>query len=110
MPDTTDHSGISHGSLKSNLIGLILSIILTVIPFAMVMRNTSSHAIIFIMVIVSAIIQIIVHLFYFLHINNLSEARWNLVTFLFTILIISIIIVGSIWIMYNLNINMIPSY
>ncbi|MCX2956648.1 MAG: cytochrome o ubiquinol oxidase subunit IV, partial [Candidatus Regiella insecticola] len=37
MTDTTNHTGASHGSLKSHLIGFVLSIILTVIPFAMVM-------------------------------------------------------------------------
>ncbi|MGP2730313.1 cytochrome o ubiquinol oxidase subunit IV, partial [Serratia marcescens] len=35
----TSHGGASHGSVKSYLIGFILSIILTVIPFAMVMNG-----------------------------------------------------------------------
>ncbi|MCX2956547.1 MAG: cytochrome C oxidase subunit IV family protein, partial [Candidatus Regiella insecticola] len=51
---------------------------------------------------------IIVHLVYFLHMNGSSEERWNLGAFLFTILVIAIIVVGSLWIMYNLNINMMP--
>jgi len=42
----------------------------------------------------------------FLHMNTSSEDRWNLVAFVFTVLIIAILVVGSIWIMWNLNYNM----
>ncbi|BEM81013.1 cytochrome o ubiquinol oxidase subunit IV [Serratia marcescens] len=102
----TSHGGASHGSVKSYLIGFILSIILTVIPFAMVMYGTASHSTILAVVVGMAVIQVIVHLVYFLHMNTSSEERWNLVALLFTAMIIGIVVVGSLWIMYNLNINM----
>ena len=102
----TSHGGESHGSVKSYLIGFILSIILTVIPFAMVMNGTASHSTILAVVVGMAVIQVIVHLVYFLHMNTSSEERWNLVALLFTAMIIGIVVVGSLWIMYNLNINM----
>lgn len=105
----TSHGGASHGSVKSYLIGFILSVILTVIPFAMVMSDTASHSLIIGTVVASAIIQIVVHLVYFLHLSTASEARWNLVAFLFTAVIIFIVVVGSLWIMYNLNLNMMVS-
>ncbi|RJK65762.1 cytochrome o ubiquinol oxidase subunit IV [Serratia marcescens] len=92
--------------MKSYLIGFILSIILTVIPFAMVMNGTASHSTILAVVVGMAVIQVIVHLVYFLHMNTSSEERWNLVALLFTAMIIGIVVVGSLWIMYNLNINM----
>jgi cytochrome o ubiquinol oxidase operon protein cyoD len=38
--------------------------------------------------------------------NTSSEERWNLVALVFTVLIIAIVVVGSLWIMYNLNVNM----
>ncbi|MCW6567645.1 cytochrome o ubiquinol oxidase subunit IV [Yersinia ruckeri] len=103
---TTGHGGASHGSLKSYLIGFILSVILTVIPFVMVMQGTASHTMILATVVTLAVVQIIVHLVYFLHMNGKSDERWNLVAFLFTVMIIAIVVVGSLWIMYNLNINM----
>lgn len=105
----TSHGGASHGSVKSYLIGFILSIILTVIPFAMVMNGTASHSTILAVVVGMAVIQVIVHLIYFLHMNTSSEERWNLVALLFTAMIIGIVVVGSLWIMYNLNINMMVS-
>ena len=102
----TSHGGASHGSVKSYLIGFILSIILTVIPFAMVMNGTASHSTILAVVVGMAVIPVVVHLVYFLHMNTSSEERWNLVALLFTAMIIGIVVVGSLWIMYNLNINM----
>lgn len=102
----TLHSGASHGSMKTYLIGFILSIILTVVPFWMVMNSTASHDTIMWIVIGTAITQILVHLVCFLHMNISSDDRWNLVAFLFTMLIIGIVVIGSLWIMYNLNINM----
>ncbi|MCP1065001.1 cytochrome o ubiquinol oxidase subunit IV [Serratia symbiotica] len=105
----TSHGGASHGSVKSYLIGFILSIILTVIPFTMVMNDSASHATILAVVIGTAVIQVLVHLIYFLHMNTSSEKRWNLVALLFTAIVIGIVVVGSLWIMYNLNINMMVS-
>ncbi|WP_192458151.1 cytochrome o ubiquinol oxidase subunit IV [Musicola keenii] len=101
-----DHSGASHGSVKSYLIGFVLSIILTVIPFSMVMNGTTAHSIILLTVLGCAIVQILVHLVYFLHLNTASEERWNVVAIVFTVLIIAIVVVGSIWIMMSAHHNM----
>ncbi|WP_127959604.1 cytochrome o ubiquinol oxidase subunit IV [Serratia microhaemolytica] len=102
----TSHGGASHGSVRSYLTGFILSIILTVIPFAMVMNDWASQSTTLAIVIGMAVIQVIVHLIYFLHMNTSSQERWNLVALVFTAVIIGILVVGSLWIMYNLNINM----
>ena len=59
-----------------------------------------------VLIILVAAVQIVVHMVYFLHMNTSSEERWNLVALIFTVLIIAIVVVGSLWIMYNLNINM----
>lgn len=107
MSHTKDaHTGASHGSMNTYVIGFILSIILTVIPFWMVMEGTASEAAILWTVVSMAVVQILVHLVYFLHMNTSSDERWNLVAFMFTMLIIGILVIGSLWIMYNLNINM----
>ncbi|MBJ3814807.1 cytochrome o ubiquinol oxidase subunit IV [Shimwellia pseudoproteus] len=106
MSHTTDQHGASHGSVKTYMTGFILSIILTVIPFWMVMNGTASHAAILGTVLVTAVVQIFVHLVCFLHMNTSSEERWNLTAFIFTAIIIAIVVVGSIWIMWNLNYNM----
>ncbi len=106
MSHSTDQSGAHHGSVKTYLTGFILSVILTVIPFWMVMTGAAPHSTLIGVVIVTAVVQLLVHLVCFLHMNSSSEERWNLVAFIFTVLIIAIVVVGSIWIMWNLNHNM----
>lgn len=105
----TSHSGASHGNIKSYLIGFILSIILTVIPFVIVMNDSAPHTTNLAVVVGTSVIQVLVHLIYFLHMNTSSEERWNLVALLFTVMVIGIVVVGSLWVMYNLNINMMVS-
>ncbi|ALP41135.1 cytochrome o ubiquinol oxidase subunit IV [Aeromonas schubertii] len=106
MSHSVDNHGASHGSAYSYLIGFVLSLILTGIPFWMVMDGGFSHQTTLLTVVGLAVVQIFVHLVYFLHMNTSSEERWNLTALVFTVIIIAIVVVGSLWIMYNLNINM----
>jgi cytochrome o ubiquinol oxidase operon protein cyoD len=53
-----------------------------------------------------AFVQIIVHLVFFLHMNTSSAQRWNVMAFGFTVLTAVILIVGSLWIMHNVAMNM----
>ncbi|TWI53346.1 cytochrome o ubiquinol oxidase operon protein cyoD [Pseudomonas duriflava] len=100
------HAGSSHGSTKSYIIGFILSVILTVIPFGLVMYPTLSESATLIVIWVMAIVQIFVHLGFFLHMNTSSEQRWNVVAFAFTILITVIVVAGSLWIIHGMHSNM----
>ncbi|MCW2478464.1 cytochrome o ubiquinol oxidase subunit IV [Candidatus Symbiopectobacterium sp. NZEC135] len=102
---TTDH-GASHGSVQSYVIGFVMSVILTVIPFGLVMAGAASPSVIMTGVVGCAVVQILVHLVYFLHLNSSSEQRWNVVALVFAILIIAIVVVGSIWIMLSAHHNM----
>ncbi|MFE0584712.1 cytochrome o ubiquinol oxidase subunit IV [Pantoea vagans] len=108
MSHSVNEHGASHGSVKSYMIGFILSIILTAIPFWMVMDGNASHGTILGVVLVCAIIQVLVHLVYFLHLDSKSEGGWNMVAIVFSAIIILIVVVGSLWIMWNLNYNMMP--
>lgn len=95
---THESAAPSHGSVSSYLVGFVLSVILTAIPFWMVMggqfnKHTTATAI-----FVFAIVQILVHLKYFLHLDFTKEGRLNTFSFLFTALIIVMLIGLSIWI------------
>jgi cytochrome o ubiquinol oxidase operon protein cyoD len=104
MSHSNDH-GASHGSVKTYMTGFILSIILTVIPFWMVMSGSASKRL-FWGNPGDRGVQILVHLVCFLHMNTKSDEGWNMTAFIFTVIIIAILVVGSIWIMWNLNYNM----
>jgi cytochrome o ubiquinol oxidase operon protein cyoD len=101
-----DSTGISRGSLKSYLTGFLLSLILTAIPFALVMRGTRSPAVALAGIFSAGIVQILVHLHYFLHLDTSSAARWNVLALIFTLLIMVLFVGGTLWIMSNLNYRM----
>ncbi|KWR89841.1 cytochrome o ubiquinol oxidase subunit IV [Cupriavidus sp. IDO] len=98
----------THASFKSYAIGFILAVILTVIPFKLVMDGTMDKGTILWIILGMAVVQMLVHLKYFLHLDTSSEQRGNVVALLFTALILVIVVAGSLWIMHNLNANMMP--
>jgi cytochrome o ubiquinol oxidase operon protein cyoD len=97
-----------HGSRRGYLIGFALSALLTAIPFWLVMTSALTNAQAAAIVIGLAFVQILVHTFFFLHINTRAEGGWTLMALLFTLVMVTIVISGSVWIMYHLNSNMMP--
>ncbi|AKM31337.1 cytochrome o ubiquinol oxidase subunit IV [Pandoraea faecigallinarum] len=98
-----------HSTLRGYATGFILSVILTAIPFWFVMGGvfdkSSTTAI---MILFLAAVQIVVHMIYFLHMNAKSEGGWNMLSLIFTIVLVVITLSGSLWVMYHLNQNMMP--
>ena len=105
-PAHIDSSGAGRGSFKSYAIGFVFSIILTVVPFALVMSGRLSGAAVLFGIFAAAVVQILVHLHYFLHLGASSESYWNILALIFTLLIMIIFVGGTIWIMSNLNYRM----
>ena len=103
-----DHNaaGESHGNVKQYTVGFILSVILTVIPFGMVMAGGFGRGIVMAVIAITAVAQVLVQLVYFLHMNSSSEQRWNVIAFIYTVLCIAVLLVGSVWIMNYLHYNM----
>lgn len=100
----------NHGTLKSYIIGFILSIALTIIPYLIVVNHAFAINVVALSVVAIGIVQLLVQLIFFLHLNTSQDGQDNLLSFVFTFLIIAILVVGSLWIMYNMNINMMPSH
>lgn len=98
-----------HGTFGSYMTGFILSVILTAIPFWLVMgdviENPRATAII---IMGFAAVQIVVHMIYFLHMNTRSQQGWTMLALIFTIILVVITLAGSLWVMYHLNTNMMP--
>lgn len=89
----------NHGSLKSYVIGFVLSIVLTIIPLVMVMNNLFDKTTTVIWILVMAVLQFIVQLFFFMHIREGEKPRYNVQTLILGLVIVFTIIAGSIWIM-----------
>jgi cytochrome o ubiquinol oxidase operon protein cyoD len=99
----------SHGSLKSYITGFGLSLVLTVLSFGAVMSELVPRDMILGAITILAIVQLLVQLMFFLHLGTAPEQRNNTVIFVLTILLIATIVAGSLWVMHNANVNMVPT-
>jgi cytochrome o ubiquinol oxidase operon protein cyoD len=111
--DASDHTahaaGHPHGTFRSYMTGFILSVILTAIPFWLVMGDVIRDRTLTSIVIMGfAAVQIVVHMIYFLHMNTKSEGGWTFIALVFTLTLVVITLVGSIWVMYHMDQNMMP--
>lgn len=90
--------------LHHYLIGFVLATVLTIIPFTLV--ATVGGKLSYVVLILCAILQLIVHLRFFLHLSFKGQQREDLQLVLFTGLILFIMIGGSIWVLGDLYTRM----
>ena len=102
--------GASHGTIGSYVLGFLLSILLTLVAYALVVGDILGGREAVAAVILLGVGQLMVQLIFFPHLSKKSRARWNLTAFVFTALVVLILVIGTIWIMNNLNYNMITSF
>ncbi len=98
--------GASQGSLKSYVIGFAFSILLTIVPYLFVTKHLLANWTLAFVIVGFGVVQLIVQLVFFLHVNAKQKARSNLVALVFTVLVVAILAVGSLWIMHNLDYSM----
>ena len=105
-----EDDGRREATLRSYLTGFALALVLTVIPFGLVVIGAGlPRSLIVSGILLAAIAQVLVHLYYFLHLNGSAGERWNLLVILFTTQILVILAGGTVWIMVNLHRHMIPT-
>jgi len=103
--ETAGHTG----SLREYVTGFLLAVVLTAIPFWLVMTHALSRSGAAAAVVLAfAALQMVIHMIYFLHMNTRSEGGWTLLALLFTLMLVVIALSGSLWVMYHLNANMMP--
>ncbi|MDO7907880.1 cytochrome o ubiquinol oxidase subunit IV [Paenibacillus sp. JX-17] len=99
--DSHGHGHESHGSVKSYVIGFILSIVLTIIPLVVVMNHMMGETGTLVLILAAAVLQFIIQLFFFMHIRDGNGPRYNVMTLVLGIVILLTIVGGSVWIMMN---------
>ena len=98
-----------HGTMRDYVTGFVLAVILTAIPFWLVMSGVITDTRVTAgIVMVFAFVQIIVHMIYFLHMNSKSEHGWTMMALIFTVILVVIALTGTLWVMYHMNTNMMP--
>ena len=109
--DHHGHDDGPHSTFSGYMIGFFLSIILTAIPFAVVMGDVFDNSNTTVAVIAFfAVVQIIVHMVYFLHMNGKIEGGWTLMSTIFTIVFVAVTLAGTLWVMFHMNANMMPAH
>ncbi len=89
--------------------GFVLSILLTLLAYFAVVGHGVSQKMTIALILLLAVVQLFVQLMFFLHLGAESRPRWRLVTLGFGVLVVFIVVFGSLWIMDNLNYNMMHS-
>jgi len=98
-------------TLSGYLTGFVLSVILTAIPFWLVMSQTIIDRNIAVLVLGGfAVAQILVHMVFFLHMNGKLEGGWTMLSTIFTIIFLVIAVAGTLWVMFHMNANMMPGH
>jgi cytochrome o ubiquinol oxidase operon protein cyoD len=97
---------VSHSSVQSYIVGFVLAVVFTLISFALVLMEQVPRKVAFIGLSIAALLQMLVHLRYFLHLDTSKEQRWNVAFIAFTAVLVFIFVGGTIWVMITLNSRM----
>ena len=92
----------------SYVAGFVLSVILTLVAYSLTVNSILSGWGLAYTLIGLALVQLLVQLLFFLHLGNEAEPRWKLLVFDFTLVIVIILVLGTVWVMNNLHYNMTP--
>jgi cytochrome o ubiquinol oxidase subunit IV len=103
------HTKNEHGTTQSYVIGFILSIVFTLIPYYLVVNKTVTGNALAVTILGFAVLQMLIQIFFFLHLGRGPKPLYNVVFFVSTVGIILIVVGGSIFIMNNLHYKMDPS-
>ena len=109
--DDHHHDSGPHSTFSGYMVGFVLSIILTAIPFWLVMSKVIADRNTAVLVLGGfAVVQILVHMVFFLHMNGKIEGGWTLLSTIFTVVFVAIAITGTLWVMFHMNANMMPEH
>ena len=95
-------------SLKPPLLGFVLSLLLIVAMHRFATMHHLAGTTLTVTIFGFALLQAVVQLLFFLHLGLESKPHWNTISFFFMVLVAVILIGGSLWIVQNLNYNMMP--
>jgi cytochrome o ubiquinol oxidase subunit IV len=93
-------------SLPKYIVGFVGSVLLTLAAYLLVTRSSWSARAVIGTISVLAAVQFMLQLVFFLHIGDEAKPRWKQVVLWFMLGVVVLVVVGSLWIMSNLNTRM----
>lgn len=88
------------------LVGGVTSLITTLLAFWLVLGGVFEGFTLKLAIMSLALIQTAIQLFAFMHMSEQKKENWERFSLLFTAMTMAIIVIGSLWVMMNLNYNM----
>lgn len=101
-----NHPGAGHITVGKYMVGFILATALTLLSFGIIAAGIQPTYAAVIGLVLAAVVQILVHLHYFLHLDRSREMQWNMISIVFTTIIVLIFIGGTVWVIFTLNSRM----
>ncbi|MEM7168788.1 MAG: cytochrome o ubiquinol oxidase subunit IV [Pseudomonadota bacterium] len=101
-----DKNAAYRRDLRLYLIGFALAVVLTVAAFAVALSGAFGAGTTLAIVGILGLVQLVVHLRYFLHIDRSRQKREDLDLVLFTSLVVLIIVLGTVWVLGDLATRM----
>lgn len=95
LPDRKD------ATIKSHLVGFVLALVLTATPFGLVAARALPPIQTFVVIVVTAIAQVVVHLRYFLHVDLKPSSQNKMAALGFAAVVLLILVGGTLWIMFD---------
>ena len=95
-----------HGTMQAYIIGFILSLVFTLIPYYLVLHHVSSGTKLLAIILGFGVLQMLVQLLFFLHLGRRPRPYWQIIFYIWTIGSILIVVGGSLIITHNLHSNM----
>jgi cytochrome o ubiquinol oxidase operon protein cyoD len=108
MSETQPSHQHNHGSVTSYVIGFILSLVFTIIPYLLVVNKLITGDVLLFTILGFGILQMFIQMFFFLHLGRGPKPLYNVIFFAGTAGTIMIVVVASIFITDNLYRNMMP--
>ena len=96
----------SRKAMRSYVIGFVGSLLCTIIPYILITQHIYDKNGLLWGVTFFGIAQLLIQVLFFLHLPAKVKPYWDLLVFFFTLLIVAFLVIGSLWIMYNLNYNL----
>ena len=99
----------THSTARTYTIGFVWALVLTNAAFITVQLGLANGWLLVLLLTILAVGQLWIQLHFFLHLGRESKPRWNLMMFLFAVLVVGILVFGSLWIMNNLGYHNMPA-
>lgn len=114
VANTHEYNASFKRTLNAYMTGFLLSIVLTLCSYLLVQAHRGagsdilSHPVIVVAILVLAVVQLGVQMFFFLHVGDDKKPRWRWLMIVLALFFVLVVVVGSVWIMANLNYRMTP--